>query len=110
MPCYENQVQEPSHGETLWGGVSMQQCQLQFHSNVCGGGVNTNSASQSSCWVLLLPPTVGYNAPYLSVFSENAVDVFDVRKAEWIQTVPLKKVSGLLLFFGSDNILPLALS
>lgn len=37
------------------------------------------------------PPT-GYTAPYLTVFSENAIDVFDVRRAEWVQTVPLKKV------------------
>lgn len=36
----------------------------------------------------------GYNAPYLSVYSENAVDVFDVNTMEWIQTVPLKKVSA----------------
>lgn len=36
----------------------------------------------------------GYNAPYLSVYSENAVDVFDVNNMEWIQTIPLKKVSG----------------
>lgn len=35
----------------------------------------------------------GYNAPYLSVYSENAVDVFDVNTMEWIQTIPLKKVS-----------------
>lgn len=34
----------------------------------------------------------GYAAPYLTVFSENSIDVFDVRKAEWVQTVPLKKV------------------
>lgn len=34
----------------------------------------------------------GYNAPYLSVYSENAVDVFDVNTTEWIQTIPLKKV------------------
>ncbi len=34
----------------------------------------------------------GYNAPYLSVYSENAVDVFDVNTMEWIQTIPLKKV------------------
>lgn len=36
----------------------------------------------------------GYAAPYLTVFSENSIDVFDVRKAEWVQTVPLKKVRG----------------
>jgi len=27
------------------------------------------------------------------VYSENAVDVFDVNTMEWIQTIPLKKVS-----------------
>ncbi|XP_048948997.1 serine/threonine-protein kinase MRCK alpha-like isoform X10 [Canis lupus baileyi] len=37
----------------------------------------------------------GYNAPYLSVYSENAVDIFDVNSMEWIQTVPLKKVRPL---------------
>ena len=37
------------------------------------------------------PP--GYNAPYLSVYSENAVDVFDVNTMEWIQSIPLKKVT-----------------
>lgn len=34
----------------------------------------------------------GYAVPYLTMFSENSIDVFDVRKAEWVQTVPLKKV------------------
>lgn len=47
----------------------------------------------------LSPP--GYNAPYLSVYSENAIDVFDVNNMEWIQTIPLKKV-------GEDTALPLA--
>nr|KAF6485444.1 hypothetical protein HJG63_010642 [Rousettus aegyptiacus] len=37
----------------------------------------------------------GYSAPYLSVYSENAVDIFDVNSMEWIQTVPLKKVRPL---------------
>ncbi|NXH45460.1 MRCKA kinase, partial [Dicaeum eximium] len=36
-----------------------------------------------------------YNAPYLSVYSENAIDVFDVNSMEWIQTIPLKKVRPL---------------
>lgn len=40
------------------------------------------------------PGYAGYAAPYLTVFSENAIDVFDVRRAEWVQTVPLKKVSA----------------
>lgn len=28
------------------------------------------------------------------MYSENAVDVFDVNNMEWIQTMPLKKVSA----------------
>lgn len=42
-----------------------------------------------------MSPCPGYNAPYLSVYSENAVDVFDVNTMEWIQTIPLKKVSAV---------------
>ncbi|RXN33846.1 serine threonine- kinase MRCK alpha-like isoform X3 [Labeo rohita] len=41
------------------------------------------------------PTACRYNAPYLSVYSENAVDVFDVNTMEWIQTIPLKKVHPL---------------
>ncbi|XP_029448897.1 serine/threonine-protein kinase MRCK alpha isoform X2 [Rhinatrema bivittatum] len=41
------------------------------------------------------PSSCCYSAPYLSVYSENAVDVFDVNSMEWIQTVPLKKVRAL---------------
>ncbi|XP_039097446.1 serine/threonine-protein kinase MRCK alpha-like isoform X1 [Hyaena hyaena] len=41
------------------------------------------------------PTCCRYNAPYLSVYSENAVDIFDVNSMEWIQTVPLKKVRPL---------------
>ncbi|XP_021567293.1 serine/threonine-protein kinase MRCK alpha-like [Carlito syrichta] len=36
-----------------------------------------------------------YNAPYLSVYSENAVDIFDVNSTKWIQTIPLRKVRPL---------------
>lgn len=39
-------------------------------------------------------PSAGYTAPYLTVFSENSIDVFDVRRTEWVQTVPLKKVKA----------------
>lgn len=35
---------------------------------------------------------LGYSAPYLLMYSENAVDVFDINTLEWIQTIPLKKV------------------
>ncbi|KAB0404112.1 hypothetical protein E2I00_008865, partial [Balaenoptera physalus] len=52
---------------------------------------------------------IGYTAPYLTVFSENAIDVFDVRRAEWVQTVPLKKVrplnpEGSLFLFGTEKV------
>uniref|UniRef100_A0A8D0HIL4 non-specific serine/threonine protein kinase n=1 Tax=Sphenodon punctatus TaxID=8508 RepID=A0A8D0HIL4_SPHPU len=55
------------------------------------------------------PLSCCYSAPYLSVFSENAVDIFDVRKAEWIQTVSLKKVrtlnpEGSLCTYGSEKV------
>nr|XP_033794438.1 serine/threonine-protein kinase MRCK alpha isoform X2 [Geotrypetes seraphini] len=41
------------------------------------------------------PSSCCYGAPYLSMYSENAVDVFDVNSMEWIQTIPLKKVRAL---------------
>ncbi|XP_056619856.1 serine/threonine-protein kinase MRCK alpha isoform X4 [Triplophysa dalaica] len=41
------------------------------------------------------PTACCYNAPYLSVYSENAVDVFDVNTTEWIQSISLKKVRPL---------------
>ncbi|XP_048840937.1 serine/threonine-protein kinase MRCK alpha-like isoform X4 [Brienomyrus brachyistius] len=50
------------------------------------------------------PTACCYSAPYLSVYSENAVDVFDVNTMEWIQTIPLKKVRPLNLD-GSLNLL-----
>ncbi|XP_075404130.1 serine/threonine-protein kinase MRCK gamma [Tenrec ecaudatus] len=51
----------------------------------------------------------GYAAPYLTVFSENSLDVFDVRRAEWVQTVPFKKVrllnpEGSLFLFGTEKV------
>uniref|UniRef100_A0A673ME29 non-specific serine/threonine protein kinase n=1 Tax=Sinocyclocheilus rhinocerous TaxID=307959 RepID=A0A673ME29_9TELE len=48
--------------------------------------------SITDCLVADVVPIICYNAPYLSVYSENAVDVFDVNTMEWIQTMPLKKV------------------
>ncbi|XP_077567517.1 serine/threonine-protein kinase MRCK alpha isoform X2 [Stigmatopora nigra] len=47
-----------------------------------------------------------YDAPYLSVYSENAVDVYDVNTMDWIQTIPLKKVRPLNVD-GSLNLLGL---
>ncbi|KAG5213034.1 hypothetical protein JEQ12_008820 [Ovis aries] len=46
---------------------------------------------------------IGYNAPYLSVYSENAVDIFDVNTMDWIQTIPLKKCHFKLKHFNSDT-------
>uniref|UniRef100_A0A671LBK0 non-specific serine/threonine protein kinase n=1 Tax=Sinocyclocheilus anshuiensis TaxID=1608454 RepID=A0A671LBK0_9TELE len=51
------------------------------------------SRQQELMWTAT--PTACYNAPYLSVYSENAVDVFDVNTMEWIQTMPLKRVHPL---------------
>ncbi|XP_073739609.1 serine/threonine-protein kinase MRCK gamma isoform X4 [Callorhinus ursinus] len=76
-------------------------------------GVYVDSAGRKSRIHELLWPAVptgwGYAAPYLTVFSENSIDVFDVRKAEWVQTVPLKKVrplnpEGSLFLFGTEKV------
>ncbi|XP_039100769.1 serine/threonine-protein kinase MRCK gamma isoform X2 [Hyaena hyaena] len=76
-------------------------------------GVYVDSTGRKSRVHELLWPAVptgwGYAAPYLTVFSENSIDVFDVRKAEWVQTVPLKKVrplnaEGTLFLFGTEKV------
>ena len=36
-----------------------------------------------------------YSHPYVISFSERAIDVFDSSSAEWLQTIPLKKVTVL---------------
>ncbi|XP_074087237.1 serine/threonine-protein kinase MRCK gamma [Macrotis lagotis] len=66
------------------------------------------SRSQELLWPAA-PIGWGYTAPYLTVFSENAIDVFDVRKAEWVQSLPLKKVrplnpEGSLCLFGLEKV------
>ncbi|XP_056873722.1 serine/threonine-protein kinase MRCK alpha isoform X2 [Takifugu flavidus] len=63
------------------------------------------SRQQELMWPAI-PNAACYNAPYLSVHSENAVDVFDVNNMEWIQTIPLKKVRPLNVD-GSLNLLGL---
>ncbi|XP_073460988.1 serine/threonine-protein kinase MRCK gamma isoform X1 [Aquarana catesbeiana] len=66
------------------------------------------SRSQEIMWPA--PPlSCSYTSPHLTVFSENAVDIFDVRKSEWIQSVHLKKVrplnqEGSLCVFGTEKI------
>ncbi|MFT7813008.1 serine/threonine-protein kinase MRCK alpha-like isoform X3 [Arapaima gigas] len=52
------------------------------------------SRQQELMWPAV-PTACCYNAPYLSVYSENAVDIFDVNTMEWIQSIPLKKVRPL---------------
>uniref|UniRef100_A0A8C9VQZ7 non-specific serine/threonine protein kinase n=1 Tax=Scleropages formosus TaxID=113540 RepID=A0A8C9VQZ7_SCLFO len=63
------------------------------------------SRQQELMWPAV-PTSCCYNAPYLSVYSENAVDVFDVNTMEWIQSIPLKKVRPLNVD-GSLNLLGL---
>nr|XP_051684995.1 serine/threonine-protein kinase MRCK gamma [Oryctolagus cuniculus] len=76
-------------------------------------GVYVDSAGRKSRGHELLWPAAptgwGYAAPYLTVFSENSMDVFDVRRAEWVQTVPLKKVrplnpEGSLFLYGTEKV------
>ncbi|XP_043931314.1 serine/threonine-protein kinase MRCK gamma [Protopterus annectens] len=74
-------------------------------------GVYVNSQGRRSKQEELMWPTnpvaCCYNDKHLTVFSENAVDVFNVKDAEWVQTVPLKKVrplntKGSLCVFGNE--------
>uniref|UniRef100_A0A8C2LWB4 Serine/threonine-protein kinase MRCK gamma n=1 Tax=Cricetulus griseus TaxID=10029 RepID=A0A8C2LWB4_CRIGR len=76
-------------------------------------GVYVDGAGRKSRTHELLWPAAptgwGYTAPYLTVFSENSIDVFDVRRAEWVQTVPLKKVrplnpEGSLFLYGTEKV------
>ncbi|XP_051900978.1 serine/threonine-protein kinase MRCK alpha-like isoform X2 [Pristis pectinata] len=41
------------------------------------------------------PLAAACNGSYLTVYSENMVNVFSVKTAEWVQTIPLKKVRPL---------------
>lgn len=40
---------------------------------------------------------LGSNSNYLTVYSDNGVDVFDVHTTEWVQTISLRKVSEVVL-------------
>lgn len=42
-----------------------------------------------------LCPPPGYVEPYLVVYAENVVFVYDVNIAEWIQTMPLKNAKAI---------------
>ncbi|XP_062952071.1 serine/threonine-protein kinase MRCK gamma [Cynocephalus volans] len=76
-------------------------------------GVYVDGAGRKSRGHELLWPAAptgwGYAAPYLTVFSDNSIEVFDVRRAEWVQTVPLKKVrplnpEGSLFLYGTEKV------
>uniref|UniRef100_H2Z2Y2 non-specific serine/threonine protein kinase n=1 Tax=Ciona savignyi TaxID=51511 RepID=H2Z2Y2_CIOSA len=75
--------------------VSSKECLLCF--STCGVYVSWDgrrSRQQELMWPA--PPTaIVYNEPYLIVYSENAIDVFDPTSIEWLQTIPLKKVRPL---------------
>lgn len=77
----------------LWLGVEVT---VRWQDTGRSGGWCSGAAAEETsprrCRTCTVSCPAGYAAPYLTVFSENAVDVFDVRKAEWVQTVPLKKV------------------
>ncbi|KAM3919826.1 serine/threonine-protein kinase MRCK gamma isoform 2-T2 [Leptodactylus fuscus] len=81
-------------------------CFSTFGIYVNGDG--KKSRSQEIMWPA--PPLAcSYTCPHLTVFSENAVDIFDVRKSEWIQTVHLKKIrplnyEGSLCVFGTEKV------
>ncbi|XP_021120285.1 serine/threonine-protein kinase MRCK gamma isoform X3 [Heterocephalus glaber] len=71
-------------------------------------GTGRKSRSHELLWPVA-PIGWGYTAPYLTVFSENSIDMFDVRRAEWVQTVPLKKVrplnpEGSLFLYGTEKV------
>ncbi|XP_029812605.1 serine/threonine-protein kinase MRCK gamma isoform X2 [Suricata suricatta] len=97
-------------GEAL-GAVELSLSEFLLLFTTAGVYVD-NAGHKSRIHELLWPamPTGwGYAAPYLTVFSENSIDVFDVRKAEWVQTVPLKKVrplnpEGSLFLFGTEKV------
>nr|XP_009860020.1 serine/threonine-protein kinase MRCK alpha isoform X1 [Ciona intestinalis]XP_026692048.1 serine/threonine-protein kinase MRCK alpha isoform X1 [Ciona intestinalis] len=86
--------------------VSTKECLLCFAT--CGVYVTWDgrrSRQQELMWPA--PPTaIVYNRPYLVVYSENAIDIFDPASMEWLQTIPLKKVRPL----STDGSLNLACS
>lgn len=83
----DSQGRRSRQQELMWPAVPTAACELMRRlRNRFGNQKQTMNRAVFS---------PGYNAPYLSVYSENAVDVFDVNTMEWIQTIPLKKVSAM---------------
>ena len=56
-----------------------------------------------SSFCLLLCVLAGYSDPYVISFSDRAIDVFDSSTAEWLQTIPLKKVKFEYRIVGFDS-------
>ncbi|XP_045153113.1 serine/threonine-protein kinase MRCK gamma [Echinops telfairi] len=99
-----------SLGEAL-GAVELSLSELLLLFTTAGvyvDGAGRKSRAHELLWPAA-PTGWGYAAPYLTVFSENSLDVFDVRRAEWVQTVPFKKVrllnpEGSLFLFGTEKV------
>ncbi|XP_008837121.1 serine/threonine-protein kinase MRCK gamma [Nannospalax galili] len=97
-------------GEAM-GAVELSLSELLLLFTTAGvyvDGAGRKSRSHELPWPAA-PTGWGYTAPYLTVFSENSIDVFDVRRAEWVQTVPLKKVrplnpEGSLCLYGTEKV------
>ncbi|KAJ8309235.1 hypothetical protein KUTeg_014109 [Tegillarca granosa] len=65
--------------------------------SVCGIYVDNNgkrTRPQELMWPAQ-PVSVSYNNPYLTVYTENAIFVYDAHTAEWVQTLCLKKTKPL---------------
>ena len=41
---------------------------------------------------MYIPPAV-YKEPYLLVYCESGLEVYDIGTAKWIQTIPIRKVT-----------------
>uniref|UniRef100_A0A8C4TN76 Serine/threonine-protein kinase MRCK alpha-like n=1 Tax=Erpetoichthys calabaricus TaxID=27687 RepID=A0A8C4TN76_ERPCA len=90
--------------------VKMRSGEFLLCFNLAGVYVDSQGCrSRKKELIWLAPPiTCCYTAPFLLVFTENAVDIFDVNRVEWIQTISLKKVrslntDGSLSLFGTET-------
>lgn len=95
----DSQGRRSRQQELMWPAVPTTACEWNIEADEIMQVPSFLAGLLKNKHLSVSPP--GYNAPYLSVYSENAIDVFDVNNMEWIQTIPLKKV-------GEDTALPLA--
>ncbi|XP_076803724.1 serine/threonine-protein kinase MRCK alpha-like isoform X2 [Clavelina lepadiformis] len=83
--------------------LSNKECLLCF--SACGvyvGWDGRRTRQQELMWPAT-PTFIVYNAPYLIVYSDNAIDIFHPASIEWLQTIPLKRVRPLSIN-GSVNL------